>query len=144
MQQSPSDPSALRHRGIDTLLAQEIERMLAAAASAWNAGDLATFLDFYDRSPTTCYVSAAQIAIGYTAIEKVYNERRAALETYDWGTLATTLLRAERLGSGHALAIGRYVLKRDAVQGRIHQGTFSLVLRSTGLGWRIALDHTSG
>ncbi len=118
--------------------------MLAAAVSAWNAGDLATFLDFYDRSPTTCYVSAAQIAIGYTAIEKVYNERVTALQTNDWGTLATTLLRAEPLGSGYAVAIGRYVLKRDAAQCRIHQGTFSLVLRSTGLGWRIALDHTSG
>jgi ketosteroid isomerase-like protein len=144
MQQSPSDPSAPRHRGIGTLLAQEIERMLAGAASAWNAGDLATFLDYYDRSPTTCYVSGAQIVIGYMDIERVYNERLAVLEANDWGTLTTTLLCAEPLGSGHALAIGRYVLKRDAAQGRILQGTFSLVLRSTGLGWRIALDHTSG
>jgi ketosteroid isomerase-like protein len=144
MQQSPSDPGAPRHQGIGDPLSREIERMLAAAASAWNAGDLPGFLDYYDRSPTTCYVSAARIVIGYTAIARVYNERLAALEANDWGTLATTLLRAEPLGSGHALAIGLYVLTRDAAQGRIHQGTFSLVLRSTGLGWRIALDHTSG
>jgi ketosteroid isomerase-like protein len=144
MQQSSSDPSAPRDRGIDTLLAQEIERMLAAAASAWNAGNLAAFLDYYDRSPTTCYVSGAQIVIGYKDIERIYNERLAAIEANEWGTLAATLLCVEPLGSGHALAIGRYVLKRDAAQGPTHQGTFSLVLRRTGLGWRIALDHTSG
>jgi hypothetical protein len=39
---------------------------------------------------------------------------------------------------------GDRCLKRDAAQGRIHRGTFSLVLRCTGLGWRITRDHTSG
>jgi hypothetical protein len=144
MEQIPSQPSAPRQRGIDNPLAHEIEGMLAAAAAAWNTGDLATFLDCYDRSPTTCYISEAQIVIGYTAIERIYNERLAALDPHDWGTLVVTLLRAEPLGSGHALAVGRYVLKRDSAQDPIHRGTFSLVVRSTGSGWRIALDHTSG
>jgi uncharacterized protein (TIGR02246 family) len=124
-------------------LTVEIRQVLERSMAAWNAGDLEGFLDCYEHSPQTIYLSSARIATGYPAIETMYADRFGASSPAVLGTLTMSLRQVTPLGSQHAFAVGRYLLNRDGVNGGSEHGVFSLVLRKTPLGWRIAADHTS-
>jgi hypothetical protein len=66
------------------------------------------------------------------------------------GQLSVALLRSNRIGPEHMFVVGRYSLLREADHGvtttngvSTANGVFSLVLRKTPAGWRIATDHSS-
>jgi ketosteroid isomerase-like protein len=122
---------------------REIKKVLACSVDAWNAGNLARFLDCYENSPHTSYLTSDQIVIGYAEIMRLYSERFSLFSVASRGTLSMSLARVVRLGAEHSLALGRYRLSRDDLNGGSADGVFSLVLRKTSLGWRIAADHTS-
>src|SRR6202035_94477 len=120
----------------------EIRVMLDESTAAWNARDLAGFIACYENSPETIYLAPAQVVIGYTAIHKMYFERFASDDWFRRGVLSTSLLHVAPLGTGYALARGRYLLNGDATHGGPTSGMFSLVLRQATAGWRILADHT--
>jgi|SRR5882724_1603484 len=122
---------------------REIKEVLACSVDAWNAGNLARFLDCYENSPHTSYLTSDQIVIGYADIVRLYSERFSLFGVASRGTLSMSLTRVVRLGAAHSLALGRYRLSRDELNGGSTDGVFSLVVRKTSLGWRIAADHTS-
>ena len=124
-------------------ISREIKDLLNRSMSAWNAGDLSGFMGCYERSPTTCYLSADQIVIGYPAIETMYAQRFTIGSAAARGMLSLSLTRVVALGADHTLAIGQYLLSRDGDHGGSGYGVFSLVLHRTALGWRIAADHTT-
>ena len=125
-------------------LSGEIKAVLDCSAAAWNAGDLKGFLDCYENSPHTSYLTSDQIVVGYAQIEKLYAERFATVSAARRGMLSMSLSRVVPLSAEHSLAIGRYLLSRDESNGGPGDGVFSLLLRRTPVGWRIAADHTSG
>ena len=120
----------------------EVKVMLDQSTAAWNARDLAGFIACYENSPETIYLTAAQVVIGYTAIHNMYFERFAHDDWFRRGALSTSLLRVAPLGTGYALARGRYLLNGDVTHGGPTSGVFSLVLRQAAAGWRILADHT--
>ena len=124
-------------------ISREIKDILNRSMSAWNSGDLNGFLGCYERSPTTCYLSADQIVLGYPAIEAMYAQRFAIGSAAARGMLSLSLTRVVPLGPEHALAIGQYLLSRDGDHGGSGYGVFSLVLHKSALGWRISADHTT-
>jgi uncharacterized protein (TIGR02246 family) len=121
---------------------KEIRVMLDESTAAWNARDLAGFIACYENSPETIYLAPAQVVIGYTAIHEMYFERFANDDWFRRGVLSTSLLHVAPLGTGYALARGRYLLNGDATHGGPTSGMFSLVLRQATAGWRILADHT--
>jgi hypothetical protein len=125
------------------VLAREIKHVLDLSMGAWNSGDLAGFLDCYEVSPHTCYLTSDRMVIGYTEIASVYADRFDTVSAAQRGVLSLTLTRVIPLDAEHSLAIGRYLLSRDELNGGSGDGVFSLVLHKTSLGWRIAADHTS-
>jgi len=125
-------------------LSGEVKAVLDCSMAAWNAGDLKGFLDCYENSPHTSYLTSDQIVVGYAEIERLYAERFATVSTARRGILSMSLSRVVALSAEHSLAIGRYLLSRDESNGGPGDGVFSLVLRKTPVGWRIAADHTSG
>ncbi len=122
---------------------RQIEALFDQGTSAWNAGDLAGFLDCYEHSPRTSYLGAAQIVVGYPAIENMYATRLGAQGGAAMGSLCMSLLHVALLGAEHAHAIGRFQLARGEVNGGSERGIFSAVLHNGALGWRIIADHTS-
>jgi hypothetical protein len=132
------------HDGDAERLSGEISAVLDCSMAAWNAGNLAGFLDCYENSPHTSYLTSDQIVVGYAEIEKLYAERFATVSAARRGILSMSLSRVVPLSAEHSLAIGRYLLSRDESHGGPGDGVFSLVLRRTAVGWRIAADHTSG
>jgi uncharacterized protein (TIGR02246 family) len=110
---------------------QEIEALLNRSAAAWSAGDLDAFMECYEDSPDTVYLSATRLVSGYAAIRAMYAERFGK----SMGSLKIKVLQVKPIGTSHALVVGSYALDE-------HSGLCSLILRATERGWRISADHT--
>jgi len=111
---------------------EEIESLLSRSAAAWSAGDLNAFMECYENSPDTVYLSATGCVSGYAAIRAMYAERFGQ----SMGSLKIKVLKVQAIETSHAFVVGSYVLNEQG-------GMCSLILRATGSGWRISADHTS-
>lgn len=115
----------------------ELDREVAA----WNRGDLDGYLSGYERAPTTTMVGGKELARGWDAIAARY--RKNYYDKKHMGQVSFNELEVRLLGGGYALAIGRWALARDTVDGGNVGGWFTLTLKKTADGWRIVVDHTS-
>jgi uncharacterized protein (TIGR02246 family) len=116
----------------------EIRALLDRQSRAWNAGDLAGYMDAYTRSDQLRFHSGGDVTLGWQTVFDRYRARyqdRAAM-----GQLAFTDLAIELHGPDTALVHGRWRLQRAQDQP---SGLFTLLLRRERAGWRIHYDHTS-
>lgn len=117
-----------------------IRHVLADQVSAWNHGDIATFMQGYKDSPETTFIGKT-IRQGW---QQVMDRYKASYSTKDaMGTLEFSDLKVRMLGSDYAVATGKYHLTRTATGGGDASGIFSLVWEKSADGWKIILDHTS-
>lgn len=125
----------------DPMLSFEVTSALHQGVLAWNHGDLNGFLAGYLDSDQTTYTAEGKIIHGYQALatryRKTYGSDRPSM-----GHLGFRNVEVWGLGKRHALALGRWTLKR-AGKPTI-KGVFSLVLVKSGGAWKIFHDHTSG
>jgi ketosteroid isomerase-like protein len=118
--------------------AAAIRAVLDAQAAAWNRGDIEGYMDGYERSDQTIFVSGDSVTRGW---QTVLDRYKKSYDTRDkMGTLAFDDLDIKPLSPFYAVATGRWQLARvnDAPHGR-----FTLIFRRTSTGWRIVHDHTS-
>ena len=115
-----------------------IRAVLEAQAAAWNRGDVEGYMDGYDRSPNTEFVSGDSITRGWQDVLDRYKKRYDTREKM--GVLNFSDLEITVLSGDAALVVGRWHLKRAADEPH---GTFTLLFRKTKAGWRIVHDHTS-
>jgi len=118
---------------------REIETLLNRSAAAWSAGDLDEFMECYENSADTIYLTATRIVAGYAEIRSMYAQRFGAGSDRSLGILGIEVVRVTLLGTEHALAVGSISL--EGVSN--HKGVCSLILHKTTRGWRISADHTS-
>jgi ketosteroid isomerase-like protein len=118
--------------------AAAIRAVLDAQAAAWNRGDIEGYMDGYERSDQTLFVSGDTLTRGWQTVLDRYKKSYDTREKM--GTLAFTELDIKPLSPFYAVAAGRWQLARekDAPRGR-----FTLIFRKTSAGWRIVHDHTS-
>ena len=121
--------------------ATAIRSELTRQATAWNRGDLDGYLAGYERAASTTMVGGKQPLRGFDAIAAMYRDKYG--DKARMGHLTFADLEVRPLGTGFALALGRWALARDAAAGGPVGGWFTLTLRKTSDGWRIVLDHTS-
>jgi uncharacterized protein (TIGR02246 family) len=117
-----------------------IKQVLSDQQSAWNRGDIDTFMHGYNDSPETTFIGKT-IAHGYAPILARYKKTfatRAAM-----GTLNFSDLTVKILGQNYAVVIGKFHLTRTAAGGGDTSGVFSLIFQREPQGWRIILDHTT-
>jgi ketosteroid isomerase-like protein len=119
-------------------IAQAIESMLHAQASAWNEGDLDQFMDHYWKSEDLTFSSGGKTTRGWSATLDRYHQRYPTRE--QMGQLQFDNLEITPLGNEAALVLGQWRVKRspDALNGN-----FSLVVRKLNDQWKIVHDHTS-
>jgi ketosteroid isomerase-like protein len=115
-----------------------IRAVLDAQAAAWNRGDVASYMDGYDRSPNTEFVGGDSITRGWQEVFDRYKKRYDTREKM--GVLIFSDLEITMLSKDAALVLGRWHLKRTSDEPH---GTFTLLFRKTSAGWRIVHDHTS-
>jgi ketosteroid isomerase-like protein len=119
---------------------QDIRRVLDDQVAAWNRGDILGFMEGYDKSQSTTFVSST-ITKGHAEVLANYRKRYPTPEKM--GTLRFSDLEIRPLGSDYASVIGRFHLDRSAGAGGEAAGIFTLLFHKTGKGWKVILDHTS-
>jgi len=119
---------------------QDIRRVLDDQVAAWNRGDIPGFMEGYDKSESTTFVSST-ITKGHAEVLANYRKRYPTPEKM--GTLRFLDLEIQPLGTDYASVIGRFHLDRSAEAGGEASGIFTLLFHKTGKGWKVILDHTS-
>ena len=115
-----------------------VRAVIEAQAAAWNRGDIAGYMDGYERAETTTFISGDTITRGWQTVleryQKAYDSRAKM------GTLTFSELEIKPLSPFYTVATGRWQLAR--AQDNPH-GRFTLLFRRTDVGWRIVLDTTT-
>jgi len=119
---------------------QKIHKVLDDQVTAWNRGDIPAFMDGYDKSESTTFVSTT-VTKGHAQVLAGYLKRYPTPEKM--GTLRFTDLEIQVLGSGYASVLGRFHLERSKEAGGEAAGIFTLLFHKTANGWKVILDHTS-
>ena len=130
-----AQPSA-KQKNAKTIAA--IRAVLDAQRDAWNRGDIEGFMDGYEHSAQTVFVSGDNVTHGWQTVldryKKNYNTREKM------GTLTFSDLEINLPGKESAVVLGRWHLKRASDEPH---GRFTLIFRKTKQGWKIIHDHTS-
>jgi ketosteroid isomerase-like protein len=115
-----------------------VRAVLDAQAAAWNRGEIEGYMNGYERSEQTIFVSGDQLTRGWQTVFDRYKKNYDSREKM--GTLAFSELEVKPLSEFYIMVTGRWQLTRakDTPHGR-----FTLVFRRTLQGWRIIHDHTS-
>jgi uncharacterized protein (TIGR02246 family) len=115
-----------------------IRAVIEAQRDAWNRGDIEGYMDGYERSPDTSFLSGDNLTKGWQTVLDRYKKNYDTREKM--GVLTFSDLEIRMLNNDSALVVGRWMLKRanDEPHGR-----FSLIFQRTKAGWRIIHDHTS-
>ncbi len=115
-----------------------VRAVLDAQVAAWNRGDIDGFMNGYEQSGQTIFVSGDTLTRGWQTVLDRYKKNYDSRDKM--GTLAFTELEIKPLSEFYAVATGRWQLTRaeDTPHGR-----FTLVFRRTATGWKIVHDHTS-
>ncbi|MGE0495136.1 MAG: DUF4440 domain-containing protein [Vulcanimicrobiota bacterium] len=124
----------------DAVLQFEITNTLKASAEAWNQGDLERFMQDYLRSPEMTYTAAGKIVRGYEALAQRYATTYGT-DKSSLGHLTFSEVEVWKLGDSHALAVGKWLLKRRDKEDAY--GVFSLIFVRQEGAWKILHDHTS-
>jgi len=119
-------------------VAGAIRAVMEAQQAAWNRGDIEGFMDGYERSETTTFVSGDEITRGWQTVLDRYKQRYSSPEKM--GTLSFSELDIQTISPSYALADGRWQLNRA---GDSPHGRFQLLFRETSSGWRIIHDTTT-
>ncbi|HKV63247.1 MAG TPA: nuclear transport factor 2 family protein [Candidatus Acidoferrum sp.] len=117
---------------------EAIHAILNAQQTAWNSGDVDSFLVGYWHSPELTFSGSSGVARGWDGVMARYKKNypdRAAMGQLDFSELEYRFL-----GPDAALVLGHWHLKREKDE---LGGVFSLVWQRFPDGWKIVHDHTS-
>jgi beta-aspartyl-peptidase (threonine type) len=117
-----------------------IRKVLDDQVTAWNKGDLKTFMTGYWESPKLTFFSGKDVTSGWKETLERYRKRYQA-DGKEMGKLSFSELNIEVLGADSAVVRGRWFVEMSKEK---HQGLFTLIMRKVPEGWRIVHDHTSG
>ena len=117
-----------------------IKQVLADQQTAWNRGDIDTFMHGYKESPDTTFIGKT-VEHGYAPILERYKSHYATRDAM--GQLDFSNLNVKMLGQKYAVVTGNFHLARTTAAGGDVSGIFSLIFEREPEGWRIILDHTS-
>jgi uncharacterized protein (TIGR02246 family) len=115
-----------------------IRQVMDAQAAAWNRGDVEGYMDGYDRSAETVFVSGDRVTRGWQTVLERYQKAYDSREKM--GTLSFSDLEITMISKDAAIVLGRWHLQRSKDEPH---GRFTLLFRKTKTGWKIVHDHTS-
>jgi len=119
----------------------EIALVLETQQSAWNRGDLESFMSGYWNSPDLTFFSGTHESKGWQAALDRYKKNYQGAG-HEMGKLEFTNLRIDMLGPDAAFVRGEFHLTMS--DGKTPHGLFTLIFRKFPDGWKIVHDHSAG
>ena len=116
----------------------EIASVLTLQREAWNAGDIAGYMDGYWKSDSLLFTSGGSVRRGWRETFEKYKARYATKDRM--GTLIFSNVEYQLLSETSAWVFGSWALERSADRP---SGVFTLVLKKISGHWKIVHDHTS-
>jgi len=124
-------------RTTDQEIFDELNRIVAKQAVAWNAGDLTEFMVPYWNDERLTFSSGGETQRGW---ERTFNRYKVKYpDRATMGQLTFDHLESQVLGENAVLMLGTWQLQRDKPIG----GNFSLVWKQFDGKWLIVHDHSS-
>ena len=123
---------------IDQKSVDAIKAVINAQRDAWNRGDIQGYMEGYEKSDNTVFVSGDNVTRGWNTVLERYKKSYDSREKM--GQLEFSDLEITLLSQDSAVVLGRWLLKRS---GDEPHGRFTLIFKKTKSGWRIIHDHTS-
>lgn len=117
---------------------REIASVLTLQQDAWNAGNIAGYMEGYWESDSLLFTSGGSVRRGYRETFAKYKAKYATKD--QMGTLSFSGLEYHRLSATSAWVFGSWALERA---GDRPHGVFTLVLQKFFGHWKIVHDHTS-
>ncbi len=115
-----------------------IKGILDKQVTAWNAGDVESFMQGYWKDDSLKFIGKSGVTSGW---EKTLNNyKKNYPDKAAMGTLAFDLLQVKPLSPGYYFVIGKWHLQRTA--GDLG-GHFTLLFKKINGVWLIITDHSS-
>lgn len=115
-----------------------VRQLLADQVTAWNRGDIESFMHGYWHSDSLMFIGSKGVTYGFD------NTRERYRKTYDsrekMGVLEFDLLHVLPLAADVYMVVGKWHLTRSV--GDIG-GHYTLIFKKIGGKWLIISDHTS-
>jgi uncharacterized protein (TIGR02246 family) len=131
-----SSPAVRRFAPMDRTAVTDV---LDRQAKAWNAGDLAGYMDGYAKIDGLIFTSGGKVRTGWQDAFDHY-QKKYATAPKAMGHLEFAVTQVQPLGADGAVVLGLWKLTESEHPG---EGVFSLVFERRPEGWRIIHDHTS-
>ena len=117
---------------------QAVVKLMSDQQSAWNNGDIESFMQGYWKSDSLVFVGKTAPQYGWQTTTDHY--KKAYPDKASMGQLAFTIIKLDVLDKNNAFMLGAWHLTRDA--GALG-GYFTLWFRKINGEWKIVCDHTS-
>jgi uncharacterized protein (TIGR02246 family) len=131
-----SSPPVRRFAPMDRTAVTDV---LDRQAKAWNAGDLASYMDGYAKIDNLVFTSGGKVRKGWQDAFDHYKARYGT-NPKAMGHLEFAVTQVDPVGADAAVVLGLWKLTESEHPG---EGVFSLVFERRSEGWRIIHDHTS-
>lgn len=117
---------------------KEVELLMKEQETAWNKGDILSYMQHYWQSDSMMFVSKKGVTYGWK--QTLDNYLKAYPDKETMGSLKFDKLIFQYIGKNQLMVIGSWNLIRD--KGNVG-GYFSLLWRKINGKWKIVIDHTS-
>ena len=121
----------------------DVVDVLMESAVAWNRGDLAGFMDPYERSARVSFAGRDRFISGYETIEGIYRRAYWGDRTAPEDSLSFEVFEVRPLDDASALLLGKFELRDRTTAELQSTGIFTLVFVHTEDGWKMTHDHTT-
>ena len=115
-----------------------IHNVMNAQLTAWNNGDIDTFMQTYWQSDSLMFVSNP-VTYGWQTTLKHY--KKGYPDTATMGKLSFNLIQLRKLSDEYYFVVGAWHLNRTTLKDI--GGYFTLLFRKINGEWKIVVDHTS-
>ncbi len=117
---------------------QSIQKILSNQITAWNKGDLNSFMEGYWQNDSLVFIGKKGITYGFN--KTLDNYKKNYPDKSHMGQLQSDIISMKPIDNSHYFIIGKWHLTRSV--GDL-EGHFTLLFKKINGIWNIIADHSS-
>ena len=115
-----------------------IRQLLAEQTTAWNRGDVVSFMNGYWENDSLMFIGKSGVTYGWT--NTLNNYKKGYPDTTAMGKLSFNIISVKHLSKKYYHVVGKWFLKRSI--GDL-SGHYTLLFEKVNGNWVIIADHSS-